>query len=332
MSLGMGIITLTTQYYVMMLGQIIFGLGGMNMYLTVASIVVLWFKGQPKQGFKTAFTIGLIGFWLRMASVSAYNLLPIICETYGFRWAIGFVTSVCILSFICSLLYAILDKRPAVAIETKSKPPLEGSRIANLKKQIKLMISSLPAIYWCLSAMSGVELTIAWTFIAFGTTYLNNDWGYSPQTAARIQSLMDISYGIGSPICGFIIGYIGRRTLFAPLGAILLVFLFLYFAFVKVAAELVFVLLGLVMALYDAIVWPGVSLIVPPTVIGLANAVNIWFVNVGLLFAPTILGVIYDSVGYFGSLMTFAGLSIVLVLITIWFKILVTRAGKVGIL
>src|SRR4051812_31918589 len=83
--------------------------------------------------------------------------------------------------------------------------------------------------------------------------------GYDPRSAATTVSFLPVAYGISSPIFGALVGYFGKRTWFAPAGSAAFMLLFFCFAYFKNLAILMLVVLGLLMALFDAVAFSGVA-------------------------------------------------------------------------
>lgn len=93
------------SFPMVVLGRILFGLGGESLAVAQSRLVTKWFKGK-----ELALAIGLNLSVARIGTVANNIISPIVAEEYSVADAfwIGFAS--CVLSFICTLATIILDR------------------------------------------------------------------------------------------------------------------------------------------------------------------------------------------------------------------------------
>jgi MFS family permease len=89
----------------MLVGRVIFGLGGESMSVAQSTIVSNWFKGK-----ELAFAMGLNISISRLGSVWNSNTVPSNYLNHGLGWTLMFGFVLCVFSLLNAVGMVILDK------------------------------------------------------------------------------------------------------------------------------------------------------------------------------------------------------------------------------
>lgn len=108
---------LKTKFWMLLLGRIIFGLGGESMCVAQSALIADWFKGK-----ELAFSYGLNISFARLGSVFQSNTVPIFYANHSLSYAFFAGFLVCCFAVLCTIGMVIIDK-----LEEKRVPrPKEG--------------------------------------------------------------------------------------------------------------------------------------------------------------------------------------------------------------
>ena len=89
----------------MLLGRVIFGIGGEIMYVSKACFVTNWFKGK-----ELAFSFGVIISVSRLGSVLNSNTVPENFTNHGLGYTLMIGLVICGCSLLSAVLMSLMDK------------------------------------------------------------------------------------------------------------------------------------------------------------------------------------------------------------------------------
>ena len=90
----------------MLVGRIIFGVGGESMNVAQSAIVTVWFKGK-----ELAFALGINLSISRLGSVFNANITPTVCENYGLGTALFVGFAICVFSLFNAIGLVMIDAK-----------------------------------------------------------------------------------------------------------------------------------------------------------------------------------------------------------------------------
>ena len=93
------------SFPLMLVGRVVFGLGGESMSVAQSSIVSIWFKGGELN-----FALGANVSISRLGSVLNSNILPSLYANHGLGNALAVGFAICCFSLICAFVLVFLDK------------------------------------------------------------------------------------------------------------------------------------------------------------------------------------------------------------------------------
>lgn len=322
----------TESFTIMLVGRVIFGLGGECLNVAQSVVSTKWFMGK-----ELALALGACLCVARLGSSLNSFFAPKIYAWTNALYApllVGVV--LCIFSFLIGLGLNYLDKK------ADEQEGITGKEEENVE-QIKLSDLKALNLLFYLLLFNG--------FFLYGGFYgLNNNlndlmvqrFGFTPDSAGNYIPIIYICAAVFIPMIGAYIDHRGKRALLMIFACLLFVIDHLITALLpnsppgETNYAMVGILFGVGMfyASYAAIFWPCVPLVVPEKVQGTAFGIVFSSQNLMLTIIPLIVGAIHDATidykkGYFWTEMTLGGLSLIGLLLTIWIYIEDLKTNKI---
>jgi len=104
-AMGASISNIHTAYIIMLLGRIIFSLGGESLSVAQSTYCSRWFKGN-----ELAFSFGVTLSFSRIGSFTNLDVTPLLAQKYGVSIAIWCGTLTCLVSLALTAIAAVSDK------------------------------------------------------------------------------------------------------------------------------------------------------------------------------------------------------------------------------
>jgi MFS family permease len=295
----------------MAIGRLVFGLGAESMIVAINTALARWFKGK-----ELAFAFGLNLMIARAGSFMALNSPSWAAKYYitwqGPLWIASIAGLVSILSLI---IYYGFD---ALAVKKYNLKP-EGQQ----DKIVLRKIFSFPKSFWFISALCVTFYSAIFPFQTFAVNFFKEFHGESRAIGGFLSSMLTITAMFITPIFGFFIDRIGKRSLLMMFGSLLLIPVFLmliympdiasifgldsqYFIVLKwfnldsvINTNLLFpmMMMGISFSLIPAVMWPSVALIVEEKRLGTAYGLMNMIQNGGLFVFNILIGAVNDIFG-----------------------------------
>ena len=311
-----------------MFGFMIFGCGCEMAGTTVSKILAKWFKGK-----EMALAMGLEMAIARLGVFGAMWLSPMISQ----RFAVDGVNSVTAPLLFASLLlvigllnffvFTIMDKTfdnqlVAIGEATAVKDPEDEFHVSDLGQ----IFSS--KMFWIVALLCVLYYSAIFPFQRFATNFLEETLQISNAEAAGLFKWFPILAMVLTPFLGAFIDYKGKGASMMLLGAIIMTFCHLVFAFVlpaypsKTLALATILVLGVSFSLVPASMWPSVPKIIDEKVLGSAYCLIFWVQNVGLCLVPLLIGKLRVATnGYLVPMIVFASFGVLAFLLSLALKV-----------
>merc|ERR1740137_360414 len=173
------------NFTLMQLGRFVFGIGGESLAVAQNTYAVAWFKGKELNM--------VFGFQLSVARVgSTVNfvllgpLFEMISDHVDGPTAVGWTLLIagtsCLMSFVCSLVLAWMDKR---------RNNLLGiSEIGETGEVVKISdVKSFPVSFWFLTLACLAYYGAIFPFVSLAQDFFKTKWNMSSQEANKIIGL-----------------------------------------------------------------------------------------------------------------------------------------------
>ena len=307
-------------------GRFLYGLGAETSIVVISKIIVKWFKGK-----ELALAFGLKIGMARGGSALAFIISPrLITSAGGWTtsiWFAAFLVGVGLLVFMVYMLQDLRFDRQIVSKEKLLKKD-EVFRIADIGKLL-MNRSFLFVTALCLTFYSAV-----FPFLSFSADFFLNKFGFSLEQSGDISAFLPIGTTIFTPLFGLFVDKKGKSATLMIFGSLLLLVVYLMFAFTMITPYLLMVLLGIAFSLVPAAMWPAVAKIVNEKGIGTAYGLMFSIQNIGLWIFPILAGVLLDrfnpvgaeNLDYTATIIMFATLG----LAGLVFALLLKREDKVS--
>lgn len=285
--------TFFDQFWLMLAGRFVFGIGAESLAVAQNNYAVLWFKGKELN-----MVFGLQLSFARVGSTVNFWVMEPIYKwvqqtTHGSRilgFALLIAASTCILSMACSLIIGMLDKRAERITRRAEVQSTEIVKITDVKD------FKLP--FWLVTLICVTYYVAIFPFISVGQDFFVKRFDMDGQEADRVSSIIYLISGIGSPIAGLLIDKLGFNIFWILLSEVATVVAHLLLGFSQVNPYIGVVILGLAYSGLASGLWPLVALIIPEYQLGTAYGVCQAIQNLGLAVIALVAGWIVDTWGY----------------------------------
>ena len=259
------------NFYVMLIGRVVFGLGGESMTVAQSTIISLWFKGKELN-----FAMGLNLSIARLGSVINGLVVPRVYDASNLGTALMVGAIICGGSAVAAVFLVILDKKAEDMDPNGKKATLSDDD----KFQFKDLLSfKLP--FWLLVVSCLVTYMSVFPYVQTASGLLQSKYHFDENQAA---TLFGIPYIISACICpflGFGIDKIGKRVIFIMFSSVILIISFLVSMFLPDCPtqapcyyELsVLIMVGIGYSIYASVIWGSIPYTVEPRTVGTAYGI-----------------------------------------------------------
>ena len=333
MIVGQGLIVfvggVTNNYYIILVGRFISGIGSENLSMAQKVILANWFIGNERilaYGTNTAFA--------QLAIIMTSSLIPIVYESGGRSYFYPFLFSflIAVLALFSSIIIIYLDKnvvRKAKNFTKLEDPPEEQKKKENDKEEhkeeedkleengtIKKKLieknkkggvitdsSNFNIVFWLLVISNYLSYGTFFTFVDNANDLLVKNYHYDFKQAGNIITFIFIISAVGSPLFGYLLKNFGRKMIMMFISLILFLIALIILILIEVndlndnIALAVFglMLIGLFYAMNFSLIWTCISMVVQEDKMGSAFGIVYSSRNINLVISPLIAGLIHDG-------------------------------------
>lgn len=226
--IGQGFVAIGVQWKsfgVMLLGRVIFGLGGESLTVAQARLVTEWFRGK-----ELALAIGLNLSVARFGTVFNNNLSPIFADKISIPFAvwIGFIS--CAWSFVCSIFTVIIDikchghhKKQSLDHPFIDNPNTNRFAPLELIKNTLYIISTYHPAFWLVCIVCFTYYGALVPFNNIASDLLRRKW-YGDDTfkTGLVMSIPDTVAIFLVPIIGSFVDRFGHKVTIMTIGGMLM--------------------------------------------------------------------------------------------------------------
>ncbi len=119
-------------------------------------------------------------------------------------------------------------------------------------------------------------------FQTFAIKFFQDAHGTTREYAGWLSSLITLFAMIFTPIFGYMVDRLGKRSLFMMFGSLLLVPVYLMMAYTGIPLLVPMAMMGIAFSLVPAVMWPSVAYIVEESRLGTAYGLMTMIQNIGL--------------------------------------------------
>jgi MFS family permease len=292
----------------MAIGRLIFGLGAESMIVAINTALARWFKGR-----ELAFAFGLYLMIARAGSFMALNSPSWAAKYYitwqGPLWIAAFAG---FSSILCLIIYYGID---FLAVKKYDLKP-EGHQ----DKIVLREIFGFSKSFWFITALCVTFYSAIFPFQTFAVNFFKEYHGESRAIGGFLSSILTVTAMFITPIFGFFIDRIKKRSLLMMFGSLLLIPVFLMLTYVPDISSFLglpgqvhivlswfniddvirtnllipMMIMGISFSLIPAVMWPSVALIVEEKRLGTAYGLMTMVQNGGLFVFNILIGGVND--------------------------------------
>ncbi|KAF4664118.1 hypothetical protein FOL47_005283 [Perkinsus chesapeaki] len=290
------------SFAVVIIGRAIFGMGGESLNVANSTIMTHWFRGK-----ELAFALGSSLTLSRLGSVLVLNTQPLFIRNWGIvsgAYAGVFMAGI---SLLTAVLTCVIDRQAnahdkAMHVEGAEEDTKSGDRGVQISD-----VKSFGSMFWCLAFSCVVTYMSIFPFYqVVAPAYLQSEahFGFDLKTTNAINSIPTMIGAILSPFMSIYIDRRGQRPkLMVWACALLLVTHTSLMLFPRcpecTSVSFFFVIMGLSICLYGAVIWACIPFTVPPRSVGAAFGLIFALQNCGQAIAPSILEFLHQESGDF---------------------------------
>lgn len=285
---GAGLTAMYGEFVPMATGRFFFGVGAETFIVALTVMIALRFGGHV-----VAFAMALNLSFGRLGSYAA-DLSPVWAgSAYDAGWqgplvlAAGFAAMALLAMGACWWFDAYRPVQNTV---------VAAAHAHETEKFRWRDIIEFDRSYWYVAALCVLFYSVVFPFRStFAIKYFQHAHGETLEAASIINSYVFVAAIILSPIVGWLADKIGRRGLMMMIGSLLLPLSFAGLILESGGAWVTTGLLGISFSTVPAILWPAVTKLVKPRLMGTAFGLLTMIQAIGLVSANLIAGWLNDS-------------------------------------
>jgi len=284
-ALGAGVTASSSNFIVMASGRLIFGLGAESMIVAVTTAIAKWFRGK-----ELSFAFGLNLTLARLGSFAALNS-PSWAKPLYSNWQMPLLLATLfgLIALVGALMYFMVEKKMEGYLARAEERSSESVKFQDL--------FTFSGSFWLVVALCVTFYSGIFPFQTFAIKFFMHKHGVSREEAGFLSSMLTLFAMICTPIFGFVVDQIGRRSLFMMFGSLLLMPVYLMLAHTNISLYVPMAMMGIAFSLVPAIMWPSVAYIVGQEKLGTAYGLMTMLQNIGLALFNIAIGAINDAFG-----------------------------------
>ncbi|ORY37783.1 MFS general substrate transporter [Rhizoclosmatium globosum] len=274
------------SYPLLLLGRIIFGIGGESVSVCQSCIVALWFGSSSQISFALGLTVSIARFGSALNSICS----PRIERALGVQTAIWTATILCLLSFICSIVLVWITakretgyvriggtdndsvERPLIRSRSPSVLLLSRSSSISIRsgtsesmisdtQTILTTVNSLRKEFWMICLLC---ILLYGTIIPFNNTasdFLMEKWYHNDTvTAGNVMAIPESISTFMVPFSGYYIDAYGHKVLLLLACSILVTLVHLVLGLIEGSSPVLpMCVLGISYSVYGAAIWGAIA-------------------------------------------------------------------------
>jgi MFS family permease len=267
---GAVVTVLTDRLAVMAAGRLIFGMGAESLIVSVTTAIAKWFKGKELSfAFGANLTIARLGSFLALNS-------PTWAQGAYESWRLPLLISVAFATFciVGAVIYWVMEDR--------ARERYEMGEAGATDKVVFSDLFRFPLSYWYVVLLCVTFYSAIFPFQTFAIKFFMERHGETREYAGFLSSLITLFAMVFTPLFGYLVDRVGKRSLFMMWGSLLLVPVYLMMAYTDIPLLVPMGMMGIAFSLVPAVMWPSVAYLVEEGNLGTAYGLMTMIQNIGL--------------------------------------------------
>ncbi|NIM18931.1 MAG: MFS transporter [Candidatus Latescibacteria bacterium] len=282
---GAVITVLTGKLAIMASGRLIFGIGAESLIVAVTTALARWFKGKELSfAFGVNLTIARLGSYLALRSPSWAK-----AAFENWQWPLLISVIFGTLCIVGPLIYWVMEDRAMKRYTMREVGATDKVTFSEL--------FGLGRSYWYVVLLCVTFYSAIFPFQTFAIKFFQEAHGSTREVAGSLSALITLFAMICTPIFGYLVDRVAKRSLFMMFGSLLLVPVYLMMAYADISLWVPMSMMGIAFSLVPAVLWPSVAYIVEERRLGTAYGLMTMIQNIGLFGFNLIIGWANDFSG-----------------------------------
>ena len=259
-------------------GRLVFGLGAESLIVAVTTAIAKWFRGK-----ELSFAFGVNLTIARLGSFAALNSPTWAKELYvSWRWPLLISVTMGVVAVLAAIVYWGLESRAQSRYDLGEASETEKVRFTE--------VFNFSGSYWFVVALCITFYSAIFPFQTFAVKFFMEAHGTTREYGGFLSSLLTLFAMIFTPLFGYLVDRVGKRSLFMMIGSALLIPVFMMMAYTSVNLLVPMAMMGVAFSMSPAVMWPSVAYIVGQSKLGTAYGLMTMIQNIGLAGFNLLIG------------------------------------------
>jgi len=268
--IGAAITAATGTFWVMAAGRLVFGIGAESLIVSVTAAIARWFKGK-----ELSFAFGANLTIARLGSFAALNSPTWARPAFeNWQWPLLISVAFGVFCIVGAVLYWIMEDRAAERYEMGAAGETEKVVWGDL---FKFPTSYIYVVLLCVTFYSAI-----FPFQTFAVKFFIERHGTTREFGGFLSSMITLFAMVFTPLFGYWVDRVGKRSLFMMWGSLLLVPVYLMMAYTEIPLWIPMAMMGIAFSLVPAVMWPSVAYLIDESRLGTAYGLMTMIQNIGL--------------------------------------------------
>jgi MFS family permease len=275
---GSAVTVMSGQLATMAAGRLVFGLGAESLIVAVTTAIAKWFRGK-----ELSFAFGVNLTIARLGSFAALNSPTWATQLYeSWRWPLLISVTMGVVAVLAAVVYWGLESRAQARYDLGEASETERVRFTE--------VFNFSGSYWFVVALCITFYSAIFPFQTFAVKFFMEAHGTTREYGGFLSSLLTLFAMIFTPLFGYLVDRVGKRSFFMMIGSALLIPVFLMMAYTSINLLVPMAMMGVAFSMIPAVMWPSVAYIVGQSKLGTAYGLMTMIQNIGLAGFNLLIG------------------------------------------
>jgi len=267
---GAAITAATGTLAVMATGRLIFGIGAESLIVSVTTAIAKWFKGK-----ELSFAFGANLTIARLGSFAALNSPTWAKPAFvSWQWPLLIAVGFGVFCIVGAVIYWIMEDRAETRYDLGEAGEIEKVVWSDL---FRFPRSYIWVVLLCITFYSAI-----FPFQTFAVKFFIERHGTTREFGGFLSSVITLFAMVFTPVFGYLVDRVAKRSLFMMWGSLLLVPVYLMMAYTSIDLRIPMAMMGIAFSLVPAVMWPSVAYLVEQSKLGTAYGLMTMIQNIGL--------------------------------------------------
>jgi len=275
---GSAVTVMSGHVATMAAGRLVFGLGAESLIVAVTTAIAKWFRGK-----ELSFAFGVNLTIARLGSFAALNSPTWAQQLYeSWRWPLLISVTMGVVAVLAAVVYWGLESRAQARYDLGEASETEKVRFTE--------VFNFSGSYWFVVALCITFYSAIFPFQTFAVKFFMEAHGTTREYGGFLSSLLTLFAMIFTPLFGYLVDRVGKRSFFMMIGSALLIPVFLMMAYTSINLLVPMAMMGVAFSMIPAVMWPSVAYIVGQSKLGTAYGLMTMIQNIGLAGFNLLIG------------------------------------------